>query len=520
MKKLILITIILASFIGCNREIPNPVTNPVASDMPATPTGLSLSVGDRTLHLSWQVTDSLSIAGYRIYRAEFRADSLDEEYACIDSSSVTEYIDSNLQNGHLYYYKVSAFNQDRLEGQLSSRIGGIPDLYSLIINNGNATTNTRNVVLTFAAPQSTALIQIANSSDFTDSQWEPFSGTRPWVLSDGIGLKAVYAMFRNSEGNITDEYVSDDITYEILPYQYSIVINDGAQYAYSRDVELIINAPSGTLYMMISNSADYSDAVWENYSIIKPWFIASETAVNGDTVTFYTLFRDENNDSLSVEATNSIILFSSDPVDLMPVYQEPDYYQSIDLQWSRSLSEDFYSYRLYRSKNTSSVDTIITTIDNITQTSYTDDINISDLPSGAIDSVYYMVRFYSEYDDSSDSDTILVTLENIQPPAVSCFVGDVAYDSNDAGGFDLQATLGWSRSEIPDFQYYVVYENTSSDTITAGPVSYLYDIGDLMYSINKSIDSLDASYAYYYWLKVFDQGGLNSGFSSPDSITN
>jgi len=131
-----------------------------------------------------------------------------------------------------------------------------------------------------------------------------------------------------------------------------------------------------------------------------------------------------------------------------------------------------------------------------------------------------MVRFYSEYNDSSDSDTILVTLENIQPPAVSCFIGDVTYDSNDAGGFDFQAALEWSRSEIPDFQYYVVYENTSSDTITAGPVSYLYDIGDLMYSINKSIDSLDASYAYYYWLKVFDQGGLNSGFSSPDSITN
>jgi len=519
MKKLILV-VILAFFIGCDREIPNPVANPVAPDIPATPTSLIVTVGDRTLHLSWQITDSSLIAGYRIYRAEFRADSLDEEYVFIDSSAVTEYIDSNLQNRQLYYYKVSAINQNRLEGRLSSRAGGMPNLYSVIINDGSAATNSRSVILTLAAYQNTTLMQIANSSDFAGSQWEPFSGTKPWVLSEGVGLKMVYAMFRNSEGNTTEDYVSDDITYEVLPYQYTIAVNNNARHTYSRDVELTVSAPSGTLYMMISNSADYSDADWESYSIVKPWFISPETAVNSDTVMFYALFRDENNDSVSVEAINSIVLISSDPVDLLPVYQEPDYYQSIDLQWSRSLSEDFYSYRLFRSKNAGSVDTIVTTIDNITHTSYTDNIDISDLSAGTIDSVYYMVRFYSVYDDSSDSDTILVMLENILPPVVSCFIGEVTYDSNDAGGFDLQAVLGWSRSEIPDFQYYVVYENTMADTITASPVSYLYDIEDLMFSINKSIDSLDASYAYYYWLKVFDQGGLNSEFSLPDSITN
>ncbi|MCD6161177.1 MAG: fibronectin type III domain-containing protein [candidate division Zixibacteria bacterium] len=518
MRKIIILFAVFAALLGCSREIPNPVDNSFEPVVIGTPANLIISVGDGTLNLDWEMADSTGIVGYKIYRARFLADTLSPEYSFIDSTTDAEFADSNLQNGYMYLYKVSAFNEDRIEGNLSASANGVPNLYSLIIEGGE-TTNTRNVILTLVAPSNTMLMRISNTSDFANSPWESFANSKPWIVDEGAGLKTVYAMFRDNNSNNTSGYVSDDITYEILNYQYSIVVNNNAPKTYSREVDLTIGAPSGTSYMMISNSADFNNADWETFAASKLWFISRQTADNQDTAAFYAVFRDENGDSVEVMVSDSIMLASSDPVDLLPVYQEPDNYQMITLQWSASLSEDFNSYRLFRSNGANTVDTIIASFNDISQVSYIDSIGLNDLPDDAIDSVYYMLRFYSSYDDSSDSDTILVALENTQPPSVSCFISDVSYDSSDVDTLllDLTAVIGWSASEIPDFSYYVVYEYSDDDSLASTPIAYVYDISSLSYAINKN--GVSSGNEFYYWLRVFDRGGRISSYSAYALIT-
>jgi hypothetical protein len=510
MKRLILL-FVLPLIIGCSREIPYPVTNPIVPAIPPTPTNLTVVIGDKTLKLFWQIPEPSSAIGYMIYRA----DSDSPEYMFIDSTSFLEYADTNLQNGQHYGYRVSAVGSNGIEGYRSSPVFSVPNLYVLIINGGDTVTNSRSVNLTLVAPANTMHMMISNSQDFTGSPWEPFISTRQWLLTSGDGLKTAYAMFRDSSGNLTD-FVSDDIMFEVLPYQYSITANNGAEVTYSRNVELTISAPQGTTFMIVSDNPDFVGGYWESFTTSRQWFISEQSANNRDTVSFYARFRDENGDSVAIQVSDSIILASSDPVELLDVYQPPDQYQSIHLQWSQTWSEDFYRYRLFRSRCTNSVDTMIADIDYITQTSFVDSINLTDLPDSIPDTVYYMLRFYSIYGDSSDSDTIAVILQNNRPVPVVCFIRDIVYELNDLGNIDLSAIVGWSRSGIPDFWHYVVYENTDLDSADANPVAYIYNDQTLSFDISKS--NVDTLTVYYYWLKVFDVGGQASEFSLPDSI--
>ena len=181
------------------------------------------------------------------------------------------------------------------------------------------------------------------------------------------------------------------------------------------------------------------------------------------------------------------------------------------------MTGDFFSLKMYRSRGSVAVDSLMAEFADIEQTSYDDNIELDDLPDSLPDSVYYMLRLVTLYGDTSDSDTMLVVLQNTQPPAVSCFVSDVSYDSNEVGGVDLTATLRWSRSDIRDFDYYAVYENSALDSTTAAPVSYAYDSQTTEMPIVKA--NVDLADVYYYWLKVKDLGGQVSSFSAPDSTS-
>jgi len=513
MRKILLINILLfLAFIACDREIPSPVSNPDTPELPPTPSNVEMYVGDTELTLVWSISDTTAIAMYRIYQADYA----DSEYEVIDSTETTSWSDNYLHNGTTYYYKISAVNTSNSESRLTDIIYGTPNLYSVIINDGDERTYDRYVTLTLVAPSTVQLMRISNSTDFSLSSWEEYASSKTWLLPQSTGQKTVYALFRDSDGNATVDTVSDSILLEVYSYQYSVSINNDDELAYSRDVELTIGAPDGTSYMMISNSTSFANADWEDYSATKSWHVTQDVADNREDVAFYVMFRDSNNDSVSVMAADTITLANADPVNLYPVYQAHDSYSSIDLSWSQSLSEDFESYRIFRSRGTNLADTMVTSIYDAATSSYTDEINITDMPASIPDSVYYMVRFYSSYQDSSDSDVILVTLLNNQPSILAGFIRDIVYDIDTLGNISAEASYGWGRSEITDFSYYVAYENTSLDSTTADPIYYSYDQSTLSLDINKS--NVDTTEVYYYWVKVFDLGGRSSRYSAPDSL--
>lgn len=511
--RILIMALAACCLVGCNREIPYPITNPTLPDVPPVPANLVVGVGDGMLRLSWSIADTAQVAGYNIYRA----DSLAGEFPYIDNTQDTTYVDQHLQNGRPYFYRVTALDSKNLESYKSSAAVGVPNQYSLFINSGLERTSSRHVTLTIVAPSTTALMKLANTADLTGSSWEHYATSRDWLLTAGGGTKTVYAAFRDAEGNETINNISDEITLEIQDYDYSILVNQGAERAYSRDVDLTIGAPDGTSYMKISNAPDFGAAQWQAFVSTRQFHIQNQVAGNRDTVAFFAAFRDEVGDSVPVIASDSIVLVVSDPVEIFPVYQPADEYQVVGLNWARPMTGDFFSLKMYRSRGSAAVDSLMAEFADIEQTSYDDHIELDDLPDSLPDSVFYMFRLVTIYGDTSDSDTMLVVLQNTQPPAVSCFVGDVSYDSNEVGGVDLTATLRWSRSDIRDFDYYTVYENSALDSTTAAPISYIYDSQTTEMPIVKA--NVDLADVYYYWLKVKDLGGQVSSFSAPDSTS-
>lgn len=94
----------------------------------------------------------------------------------------------------------------------SSRTVLTPLTYSdsLVINQGAATTNSREVNLILKAG-SVENMTICNRSDFVGCWLEAYSATKSWVLAEGDGIKTVYAKFVSGDG-INSEIVSDTIT--------------------------------------------------------------------------------------------------------------------------------------------------------------------------------------------------------------------------------------------------------------------------------------------------------------------
>jgi len=504
---------LLLAFVSCSREIPNPTSFPNLPEMPPAPYAVAISIGDHSIVLRWQVPDTTDIAHYRIYRA----DSVGEALTLFDSTVSRIYADSNLTNGRQYYYQLSSVSDLGRESQRSRVVSATPNLFSILIENGVEEINTRSVVLTLVAPPTTTLMRIANDVSFVGTSWEPFAASKQWLLTSGAGVKRVYAYFRDSDGVMMTEPVVDSLTYVIRPHEFTVLVNGGDIRTYSRSVSLRIAAPPGTGFMKISTDSAFAGAVWEPFAANRDWVLGQTEAQNRDMVRFRVRFLDSAYDSIAVQAVDSIVAAFADPVDLFPVFLPDDYYRVVNLRWSVSRSEDFLRYRLFRSRGLTSVDTLVVEISDINRNTFNDSLNLGALPNSTPVNISYMVRFYSEWGDSSDSDTITVSLRNTQPGAITCYVSHASFQQDTTTGrFNLEAAIGWSRSAIPDFSHYVLYENTAPNSATSRPIAFVYDSEST--SVELTRNNIDSTTVFYYWMRVFDQGGQSSAYSQPDSI--
>jgi len=129
-----------------------------------------------------------------------------------------------LSSGVTYYYRVISSASPEVVGEektlktsSSSTSGGSAGFIppppvasgSVVINNNEVKTASTGVLLTLAASEHYQMA-ISNSSDFSGAGWEAFEEEKTWNLTDGDGLKTVYAKFRNSQGGTSIIY-SDTI---------------------------------------------------------------------------------------------------------------------------------------------------------------------------------------------------------------------------------------------------------------------------------------------------------------------
>ena len=204
---------------------------------------------------------------------------------------------------------------------------------SLIIEDAATYANTTSVTLTTSVTDTTsggAQMQLSNDGVSYDL-WESYASTKPWTLSSGDGLKTVYVRYKDYAGNVSDVY-SNTITLDTATPTGSISINDGATYATSRSVNLMLSAndeASGVFQMRFSNDgSNWSD--WESYDTSKTW-----TLIAGDsTKTVYVQYKDNAGNVGTY--TDTIILDTASPsssVADLPAYQSTLFFL---VSWSGS----------------------------------------------------------------------------------------------------------------------------------------------------------------------------------------
>lgn len=152
----------------------------------------------------------------------------------------------------------------------------------LVINNGDTLVNNKNVVLLININQhlpGDTKIQFSNDNvNWTDA--ESLITSKQWVLSNGDGIKAVYAQFRDYENNIKYTKIFSSIVLDLTPPIGSLIINGEDSATKSPEVNLNINSIDITSGMgqgaeMQFSNDNFSWSDPEPYTDSKIWNLTS-----------------------------------------------------------------------------------------------------------------------------------------------------------------------------------------------------------------------------------------------------
>jgi len=198
-----------------------------------------------------------------------------------------------------------------------------PTNISLSINHGDLTTTSRNVVLTLSAVNATEFI-ISNTSDFSESIWQDYIASIPWVLSKGDGEKIVYVKYKDASSN-ESSIVSDSIILEEFTDISTLIFEqDLVKTADSPAIYLILNNKRHVFpHIAVYNSWNYPD----DFSTVK--LVSSADLVNfseGNAVPFRdgSMFR--GTASSLYDKSASAVFYVEDgklrPIQSGEIYQE------------------------------------------------------------------------------------------------------------------------------------------------------------------------------------------------------
>lgn len=115
--------VIALGLMGCGGDggtDPEPDPDP---EPPSAPSGLSGTSGDAQIALEWNAVNDAE--AYTVYRATESFSDVDNANAVGEGLSATDFTDTDVSNGTLYYYRVTASAED-LESDGSNQIDLTP----------------------------------------------------------------------------------------------------------------------------------------------------------------------------------------------------------------------------------------------------------------------------------------------------------------------------------------------------------------------------------------------------------
>jgi len=493
---------------GCLEDITEaPLVIPGAGI--EAPQGLFVHVADGAITLGWHKVENAD--SYRIYRSIDAADRFERLAEAAD----TAYVDTDVQNGRVYFYSVCALSADGIEGKWSNEIFAAPAIYGVLINGGDAATGSTSVLLALTAPETTGHMMIAGDALLAGGAWETYAATRQWRLGGPDGEKRVYARFRDESGALSP-IVCDSIILDTYAMIESIAINPvprryapGSTAHFTMRVENSERGGAASIsFDTFSGSADlYDDGrggdVTADDGVYEADFHFPES-IRGLDVIVLGSFADAAGNAASQFECADKISFTDPPeaVQLIDVVDSST--TSITIRWAESRETYFQSYRIYR--NTSAVvsetpSQLVRELSNAAQTSYPD----GSLTEGV--RYYYRVFVVNDLNETAGSNTISAHTFDATPDPV-------LLDAPSSIG-TTRLTLTWTGNTATDFREYRLYRSTQPgvsttsvlvSTITDRGVTYFDDTG-----LNLAVNT------YYYRVYVFDLGGKNSRSNEVDT---
>ena len=353
----ILVLVVIGAIVGygCDRWVSKDPVRP-APEAPPTPINLVAQVNDRSLDLSWEISDSSAVTSFRIYRA----DSAGASFYLFDSASDYVKTVTGLAFDQPLRFRVAAVSPLGVEGRPSAEVSAIAGLLSIILDGGDEYTGDRDVSVRLEAPGQVVYVELSEDASFTDAPVQPFEAVMMFELSQGDGIKTVYCRMTFADGSVTGGTVSDDIVLDTWAGIDSVYFSPTGQDFLAGDtISLFLDAhgelggtasvtvpgvPGIDLYDDgVTPDAVIDDGHYSAYYVVPADLTVTDGEANGS-------FRDAaGNAAPVVTAEERLNIGTSVPPTAVTLAAGLIDSATVHLTWTRNDDDDFASYRICRS---------------------------------------------------------------------------------------------------------------------------------------------------------------------------
>lgn len=479
MKTKVITSLIIISVlaVSCSRYIDS--RDPVRSlpEAGPVPYNVQVHINDRSVTLAWQVADTAAVSKYRVYVA----DSTAANYLLTDSTTELQATVSNLLVNQKYFFRIASVSSAGLESPRSEAVSARVSLLSITISDNNEFTNSRDVLVGINGPPTTTHVILSEDPAFSDAVFEAYAPLQNFHLTDGDGEKIVYGKLQFADGSESGELLSDDIILDTRTFIESVEFSPSGMTFSTGDTvyfELTAVETHGQAWVLFTGVSRVNlyddgtgtdnapnDRIYSGYYVVQSGFNLLDGLVTGR-------FTDAAGNSADPVVATEVLNISTPALPVNLTVAPLSTYE-VHLSWTRSVSTNFATYRVYRATDASVDNTseLLTTIASQATTSYTD--------STLDDATEYFYRVYV-YDNlglfaASNIDSA-TTLVNTPPEPVEFFA---------TNGTDSTAELVWTPSEHHDYASYRIFRSDVPDVTTTDELvvlitsrsttSFLYD---------------------------------------------
>jgi hypothetical protein len=191
---------------------------------------------------------------------------------------------------------------------------------SPILINGNSkfsNSKERKVTLFINMPKAKEMM-ISNSEGFDESQWEVYTNSREWILSEGEGVKNVFVKFKDQANKESSVFKSSIILDFTPPKVKQMMINGDANFVNNPLKEAMLRFEvEEAISMRVSNEDKFEVSRWVPFKDSLRWVLPGNDGVKS----VYAQFQDKAG-NISETVNDDIILDRLPPTNLSMIIND------------------------------------------------------------------------------------------------------------------------------------------------------------------------------------------------------